>query len=359
MIRRERILSGLDLAGVGLEIGAGYNPVVSKDEFRVDHLDHADREALIQKYAAQGIDTSRVQQIDYVWSGQTYAELVGDKRYDWIIASHVIEHVPNPIGFVNDCAAILTDGGVLSLVVPDKRSCFDYYRPPSSLARLIDAFVRGDTRTTAGAVVEHIMYAAVVDGSITWNGNVEHVTPTFLHNVEQARELYDSVVHGRAEHDVHAWVFTPSSFRCIVDDLYRLGLITLRELSWHDTEGYEFFVQLSRHGAGPSVDRATLALSALSATATGLAAAEERRSSPAPGIQSGPELVALAQANPRGEIIVRGASGHPLVYLIRNGRRHAIASPAWTMRHNYEGKDVVVVADDVILQVAAGEALAG
>jgi hypothetical protein len=27
------------------------------------------------------------------------------------------------------------------------------------------------------------------------------------------------------------------------------------------------------------------------------------------------------------------------------------------MRHRYEGKDVVVVADDVILQVAAGEAL--
>ncbi|MBV8642737.1 MAG: methyltransferase domain-containing protein [Candidatus Eremiobacteraeota bacterium] len=263
--RRSHILTGLDLGGVGLEIGGGYNPVASKDAYRVDHLDHADQAGLIAKYAAQGIDTSRIQPIDFVWSGQPYAELVGERRYDWIIASHVIEHVPDPVGFLRDCASVLAPSGVLSLVVPDKRFCFDHYRPPSALARLIDAHVRGETRTTAGAAVEHVMYASVVDGAITWEPTTNGSEPTFLHTVEQARAMFDSVVRDGASHDIHAWAFTPQSFRLVVEDLFQLGLTPLRERAWHDTQGYEFFVQLARDGSGPDVDRATLARTALSA----------------------------------------------------------------------------------------------
>ena len=267
--RREYILAGLDLRGGGLEIGGGYNPVAAKDTYRVDHLDHADQAGLIAKYDAQGIDTSRIQHVDYVWSGQSYRELVGEKRYDWIVASHVIEHVPDPIHFLNDCAAILAEDGVLSLAVPDKRVCFDYYRPPTGLARLVDAFVRGDTRTTVGAVVEHHLYAAAADGVIAWDDAFAHEAPRFVHTVEQVRWLYEQMVHDRnavaQSQDVHAWAFTPQSFRLVVEDLFQLGLTPLRERAWHDTQGYEFFVQLARDGSGPDVDRATLARTALSA----------------------------------------------------------------------------------------------
>lgn len=248
----------------GLEIGGGYDPIVSKDAYRVDHLDHADQATLVEKYAAQGIDTSRIQPIDFVWSGQPYAELIGEKRYAWIVASHVIEHVPDPIRFLNDCAAALTDDGVLSLAVPDKRCCFDYYRPATGLARLIDAFVRGETRPTAGSIIEHIVNAAAVDGAITWDAAEAPSAPRFVHTVEQARAVYQTFPEQSAAYDVHAWVFTPSSFRLIAEDLYGLGLVALRERSWHDTDGFEFFVQLARDGIGPAVDRATLAMSALS-----------------------------------------------------------------------------------------------
>jgi 2-polyprenyl-3-methyl-5-hydroxy-6-metoxy-1,4-benzoquinol methylase len=358
--RRDRILSGLNLAGAGLEIGGGYNPITCKDEFRVDHLDHADRDTLIAKFASQGIDTSRIQAVDYVWSGQTYAELVGEKRYDWIIASHVIEHVPNPIQFLNDCTEILSESGILSLVIPDKRFCFDYYRPPSGLARLIDAFVAGDTRTTAGSVVEHIMYAATVDGAITWDRTAEHSAPKFLHTAEQARGLYDSIAQDGAFHDVHAWAFTPASFRLVADDLNRLGLISLRECSWHDTEGYEFYVQLSRQGDGPDVGRATLAKSAISAWDGASDQVIERFRDPIPStatFHSGGELLDFARSTSRGEIIVQGTSGHPQIYLIRDGQRHSIASPAWILGHGYGGKDVIVVDDAIIFQVAEGEIL--
>jgi 2-polyprenyl-3-methyl-5-hydroxy-6-metoxy-1,4-benzoquinol methylase len=358
--RRDRILSGLNLAGAGLEIGGGYNPIACKDEFRVDHLDHADQDTLIAKFASQGIDTSRIQTVDYVWSGQTYAQLVGEKRYDWIIASHVIEHVPNPIQFLNDCTEILSEDGILSLVIPDKRFCFDYYRPPSGLARLIDAFVAGDARTTAGSVVEHIMYAATVDGAITWDRAAGHSPPKFLHTAEQARGLYDTIAQDGAFHDVHAWAFTPASFRLVADDLNRLRLIALRERSWHDTEGYEFYVQLSRQGDGPDVARATLAKSAISAWNGDSEQVAEGFPSPTSTtatVRSGADLVELAQSNARGEIIVQGTSGRLQIYLIRDGRRHAIASPAWIVGHGYAGEDVIVVDDAVIFQVAEGEIL--
>ncbi|MDB5043713.1 MAG: class SAM-dependent methyltransferase [Candidatus Eremiobacteraeota bacterium] len=357
--RRDRILSDLNLAGAGLEIGGGYNPITCKDEFRVDHLDHADRDTLIEKFASQGIDTSRIQTVDYVWSGQTYAELVGEKRYDWIIASHVIEHVPNPIQFLNDCTEILTEDGILSLVVPDKRFCFDYYRPPSGLARLIDAFVAGDTRTTAGSVVEHIMYAATVNGAITWDLTAGQSAPKFLHTAEQARSLYDSIAQDGAFHDVHAWAFTPASFRLVAEDLNRLGLISLRERSWHDTEGYEFYVQLSRQGDGPNVARATLAKSAISAWDGDSEQAADRFQDLMSSTVSARsrDLVELARSHSRGEIIVQGTSGHPQIYLIRDGRRHAIASPAWIIGHGYAAEDVIVVDDAIIFEVAEGEIL--
>lgn len=358
--RRDRVLAGLDLAGQGLEIGGGYSPIALKADYRVEHLDHADQATLVAKYAAQGIDTSRIQPIDYVWSGQPYSELVGEKRYDWIIASHVIEHVPNPIGFLNDCREILTENGILSLIVPDKRFCFDYYRQSSGLARLIDAFVRGDTRTTAGAVAEHFMYAATVGGAIAWDASAANTAPHFLHTVGQAHELYQSVVSNGAYHDVHAWAFTPSSFRLVTEDLYQLGLIGLRELSSHDTEGCEFFVQLSRHGDGPGVARTALALAALSFSPPPIQSELDGPFEPMPqtlNLQSGEELTGLAQSNARSEILVQSTSGHPQLYLIREGRRHAIASPEWTVRHHYAWTDVIVVDHDVIQQVAEGEVL--
>lgn len=58
--------------------------------------------------------------------------------------------------------------------------------------------------------------------------------------------------------DVHSWCFTPSSFRLIVEDLWRMGLSPLRELGHFDTTGCEFYVTLGRSGNGPGVGRLEL-----------------------------------------------------------------------------------------------------
>jgi 2-polyprenyl-3-methyl-5-hydroxy-6-metoxy-1,4-benzoquinol methylase len=47
--------------------------------------------------------------------------VIGERhRYDWIVASHVID-VPNLVAFLIDCEALLKPGASLVLAVPDKR----------------------------------------------------------------------------------------------------------------------------------------------------------------------------------------------------------------------------------------------
>jgi SAM-dependent methyltransferase len=179
--------------------------------------------------------------------------LVGEARFDWIVASHVIEHVPDVIGFVNQCAEILTEGGVLSLAVPDRRHTFDYYRPASGLREMIDAHLEGRSLSSPGAAAEHFLYL--------WQAK-EQEPPSFLVPMETVRDRFERARSG-AYVDVHAWVFTPHSFRLAMEDLSLLELIRLREARFLARDEFEFYVQLTRAGAGPGLERAALAHLAL------------------------------------------------------------------------------------------------
>jgi ABC-type polysaccharide/polyol phosphate transport system ATPase subunit len=71
----------------------------------------------------------------------------------------------------------------------------------------------------------------------------------------------------------------------------------------------------------------------------------------------GEDLVELAEASDRGEVLVRGASGHPQLYLVRDGRRHFVGSLEWCQRNQYGNDDVIFVEDDVIMQLVEGDVL--
>jgi SAM-dependent methyltransferase len=256
--RRDIILSGLKLDGLGLEVGGSYMPLAGGwPGLNVRTLDHLDTEALVAKYEAMGVDTAKVVPVDYVWRGERYRDLVGDTRFDWIVASHVIEHVPDLIAFVNQCAEILADDGILTLAIPDRRYTFDYFRPETGLSELIDAHLQGRTVSSPGAVAEHFLYYSELSGHGTWNSAAE-AEPTLAIPPKLAAEKFAQARKG-GYIDAHAWTFTPSSFRLALHDLHALDLLTVREARFHDAVECEFFVQLSRSGAGPSETRQQLA----------------------------------------------------------------------------------------------------
>jgi hypothetical protein len=58
--------------------------------------DHDDRDWLVAKYAGNPtVDTSRIEDVDYVWRGDSMLDVVPTAEhgtFDAFIASHVIEH---------------------------------------------------------------------------------------------------------------------------------------------------------------------------------------------------------------------------------------------------------------------------
>lgn len=261
--RREILLANIDRNGLGLEIGPSHRPVAPRrDGFRVEILDHATREQLVAKYRADGVDIDAIEEVDHVWDGRPYAELTGRPNgYDWIIASHVIEHTPNLVGFLCECESLLRDGGVLSLAVPDKRFCFDRLRPPTGLQAVIDAHLERRTNHTPGRVFEHCINAIALERRIAWPPQAAVgrtlASFSFVHGMDYARDRMRAVAEEGEYVDIHAWVFTPSSFRLLLADLHALGLIALREASFTEG-GNEFFMTMSREGAGPGIGRLEL-----------------------------------------------------------------------------------------------------
>ncbi len=259
MSRRDRILPFVDKAGLGIEIGPSHDPLAPKREgYRVHVIDHLTREQLVVKYATQPVAHDRIEEVDFVWSGQSYAELTGRPHgYDWIIASHMIEHTPDLIAFLANCEAVLKDTGVLCLVVPDKRFCFDRFRPVTGLARVIDANVAGQRVHSQGAVAEYFLNVVRKGGELGWDAT-RSGTYDFVHGLEDAKTGIREVRDNAAYLDVHDWCFVPHSFRLILADLHALGYTALREVAFHPTEGFEFYAILGRQGKGPEMERIEL-----------------------------------------------------------------------------------------------------
>ncbi len=208
-------------AGPGLEIGPSFNPLARKaDGYRVDILDHADASKLREKYRDAGVNLDNIEDVDFVWHGEPLSETLGRRGwYDWIIASHVIEHTPDLVGFLIECQALLGEAGRLILVVPDKRYCFDHFQSLSSTGDVLDAHQQGRTKPSPGRVFDHHANAVSKGrhGVLTWHRRAQG-SLQLIHDMDGVRSAW---------HNVHNWHFTPESFRLVIDDLRELGLLAL------------------------------------------------------------------------------------------------------------------------------------
>jgi SAM-dependent methyltransferase len=187
------------------------------------------------------------------------AEVIPE-RFDLVLASHVLEHSISLIDFVNDCSRLLAPGGVLSLVVPDHRYCFDRFRERSSIGRVIDASISRAAVHTVGTVTEHSLFRVTHRGRTSWPAGHEG-DYRFVNDIEDVREQA-ARAHGDTYMDVHNWVFSPNHLRLLLHDLASLGLITVREAAFQDTIGHEFFLNLTSDGPGSGLPREELVMRA-------------------------------------------------------------------------------------------------
>lgn len=263
MDRNERALRAIDLTGRGLEFGPSHNPLVTKASgARVETLDHATREELVVKYRELGVpeeSLARIEEVDHLWTGEPFLELIPDHgAYDYLVASHFIEHTVDLIRFLKDSEALLAPGGRLALVVPDKRYCFDRFRPLTTVGDAIDAFHSNATFHPPGALVDQRMYAVQRGGDVAWaNGSTDEIELLYP-DVAEALKAQQDGLDQREYVDTHRWTFTPTSFELLIHDLALLGHHSLGVVESSTVGGHEFFVTLGRDAPAREIDRLEL-----------------------------------------------------------------------------------------------------
>jgi SAM-dependent methyltransferase len=249
--RRAQILKHVPLdAGVGLEIGPLHRPIVGRNDADVLYVDHATTEDLVAKYAYDP-EVDEVLPVDVIWGDRRLREALGERRAHWVIASHVIEHVPDPVGWLTQIGEVLVPGGVLSLAVPDKRFCFDAKRRVTDVSVFVDAALTGRTRPSLGATYDFWTRVTAVDPGAVWAGTAapDQVPDNPQLGLEKCRELLRTDEY----RDIHASVFTPQSFVDVLADLGELDLLPPFEVI--DVEPtphwmHEFYASLRWLGGG-------------------------------------------------------------------------------------------------------------
>jgi len=250
-MRREAFFhDGLTRRMRGIEIGPSYRPLCPKgDGWNTLVVDHASKADLVAKYSAWKVDTSLIEDVDVVL-GQDGLDAIGPKQgYDYILASHVIEHIPNPIGFFRACAELLKPGGKLRLAVPDKRFCFDLLKPVSTAGQMIQALAENRRNHTLGQVVDALMFHVTCNGQITFTGVATGDELKFVHPPMDAYRMATQAIQSQQHYDVHGWVFTPSSFLVICSQLAAMRLLPFRVTSVMPDGQHEFLVDAVRDDA--------------------------------------------------------------------------------------------------------------
>ncbi|RZA29226.1 MAG: methyltransferase domain-containing protein [Lysobacteraceae bacterium] len=330
--KRDTMLRGLDLASAsGLEIGALDKPVVPPATPRIFYVDYADTPTLRHNYRNDpNVEIGDIVQVGGIWGEQTLAEAAAPVApVDFVVASHVIEHVPDLITWLQELGSVLKPGGQVRLAIPDKRFSFDVLRAETQYADVLTAWLVRARIPQARAVIDHIYRVTTVDCAQLWDGSVEPASLRPNNRPEHAEAIgRDVLEHGRY-HDVHCWVFTPASFAGLMAELADAGYMQFKCLEFVDTErnNLEFFAALQ-----PCADRtetvaswkaAQASVEADSPSASGRQALEQRLQ------QLDAELAAAALA--RDAAAARAAGLEQALAATRSEMDRVMASRSWRL----------------------------
>ena len=243
----------------GLEIGPLYRPRVSPDH-DVRYVDHYSTEELRAGYAVNAVAGPFIDEIvdvDYVLrDGATIASATkADAPFDYVVASHVIEHVVDPIGWLRDIREILAPQGLISLVVPDKRFCFDVNRDLTAAQDWIDWFLRGLEAPSFAQLFDFFAHVTTLNGSVDtaalWAGPVDYRDVRRSDVADPDADALAACIKHRETgeyKDIHAGVYTPESFLGLLRLAMKLELLDFEVAHFESTpvNTLEFYVTLRR-----------------------------------------------------------------------------------------------------------------
>ncbi|MDE2007415.1 MAG: hypothetical protein KGI51_12665 [Rhodospirillales bacterium] len=235
IVSRADFLALLPLAGSMLEIGPFCTPApLSGRSGTLRYLDIMPTAALREAASAlPWADPSKVPEIDYVWHGEPYRALIGE-RFDTIFSSHCIEHQPCLVSHLADIASVLTPGGRVFMVVPDHRFAFDHFVSATTMVDVLEAYAAGRRTHGPRSVIAQHLLQTHNDPRAHWAGDhgtpgPDATDPALANHIAAAlTAALGAAREPGLPYDLHAWQFTPESFRDLFDRLATAGMSPFR-----------------------------------------------------------------------------------------------------------------------------------
>jgi SAM-dependent methyltransferase len=131
---KRRKLGEAFLTGNGIEIGALHSPLELPIHTRVQYVDRLTVEQLRIHYPE--LSARPLVEPSIIDDGEKLSS-IDDGSQDFVISSHVIEHMEDPIQVLSTYVRVLRPGGTVFMAVPDKRYTFDARRPVTPFDHLI------------------------------------------------------------------------------------------------------------------------------------------------------------------------------------------------------------------------------
>jgi SAM-dependent methyltransferase len=230
-----------------LEIGPLDKPFVHRSAYDVYYADVRETEEIIEFFRNDpNVNKDKIVPIDYVIHN-SYREAVGEKKFAAVFHSHVIEHIPNIIGFLRELSEILVDGGKIIMAIPDKRGTFDWFRDVTPFRDAYDVYHGGSPARLAfdsllNGLSTHLLASSSYIRDVSFRS--EAIDEERLTNAEK---LYNDPMF--IEHaSPHYWVFTGKSFLQFLRDGIRCKLLPFRLEHFEDKGllAHEFHVVLTK-----------------------------------------------------------------------------------------------------------------
>lgn len=217
MTHLEKITRWIGPGSIGTEIGAGHSPLPGLDPppIYVDCFkDFGGAPAHAEYY------------------GHAAALPFHANSLDYVATSHVLEHTANPVAALAEWYRVLRPGGIIYLVVPDRRQTWDRGRELTPVAHLLDDFVRGTTSCDPTHVDEFVH-------GLDWSLYSPTTPPGDIpaERTRLARGMHEAIARGEGI-NIHFHTFEPQS---LIELLETLQTWPTRRFRWEILDHAEYF----------------------------------------------------------------------------------------------------------------------
>jgi SAM-dependent methyltransferase len=198
MTHGEKIAQWIGPGKIGTEIGAGASPLPGLDP----------RPVYVDCFKSFGAESNRA---DYY--GHACRLPFHDHALDYVVASHVLEHVANPVAALAEWYRVVRPGGIIYLVVPHRQCTWDQPRALTTLDHLLADYVRGTTACDPTHIDE---FAQGIDWTRFNPSTPGHEIPA--KRTELACGLHETIARGE-DINIHFHTFEPDNLRSLLNAL--------------------------------------------------------------------------------------------------------------------------------------------